>query len=87
MRIVMYGNGSCGNHGCEAIVRGTIQLLGENKYTVLSESCEEDTRYGLHAITDVFPAKENCRKGISFESISKVKIDRKLYRSGMAWIT
>lgn len=66
MRIVMYGNGSCGNHGCEAIVRGTIQLLGENKYTVLSESCEEDTRYGLHAITDVFPAKENCRKGISF---------------------
>ena len=29
MRIALYGNGSSGNHGCEAIVRGTYTLIKE----------------------------------------------------------
>lgn len=75
MNIVMYGNGDCGNHGCEAIVRGTIQLLGQNKYAVLSENCEQDKRYGLNAITDVFPAKGAYRKDIRFlKAYAKLKL-------------
>ena len=27
MKILLYGNGSSGNHGCEAIVRGTVKTL------------------------------------------------------------
>ena len=30
MKIVLYGNGGSGNHGCEAIVRGTFELLQES---------------------------------------------------------
>lgn len=57
MKIVMYGNGSSGNHGCEAIIRGTIQLLGENSYCVLSENCKEDSQYELDQIAALTAAK------------------------------
>ena len=50
MKIIMYGNGGSGNHGCEAIVRGTIQLLGEHSYCILSENCKEDSQYALARI-------------------------------------
>ena len=43
MRIILYGNGGCGNHGCEAIVRGTVQLCGkQNDYIVMADAPEED---------------------------------------------
>ena len=32
MKITMYGNGGAGNHGCEAISRGTVELLGANEF-------------------------------------------------------
>ena len=42
MRVLLYGNGSCGNHGCEAIYRGTINLLGrENQYILYSSNIED----------------------------------------------
>ena len=47
MKITMYGNGGAGNHGCEAISRGTVELLGANEYRILSENCREDAQYGL----------------------------------------
>ena len=44
MEILLYGNGASGNHGCEAIVRGTTGLLGteNNSYIVLSDCREQD---------------------------------------------
>lgn len=66
MKIAMYGNGSSGNHGCEAIVRGTIQLLGENSYCILSENCEEDSRYELDQITALTAAKGDRKKDFEF---------------------
>ena len=44
MKITMYGNGGAGNHGCEAISRGTVELLGANEYRILSENCREDAQ-------------------------------------------
>lgn len=75
MKIAMYGNGSSGNHGCEAIVRGTVQLLGENTYHVLSENCEEDRHYGLNQIANLTAAKKSTKKNIAFlKAYAKLKL-------------
>ena len=34
MKILLYGNGSSGNHGCEAIVRGTVKTLNDINNTL-----------------------------------------------------
>lgn len=66
MNVVIYGNGSAGNHGCEAITRGTVALLGkENTYILQSLQPEDDTRYGLHNLAQICnavgPSKKNLR--------------------------
>ena len=66
MKITMYGNGGAGNHGCEAISRGTVQLLGKNEYQILSGSCQEDAQYRLNSIAELVHATESKIKGISF---------------------
>ena len=44
MKILLYGNGSSGNHGCEAIVRGTVKTLNDinNTFIVASENKKDD---------------------------------------------
>lgn len=77
MRLVLYGNGSSGNHGCEAIVRGTVKLLGtdENTFWIQSENPQEDKYYGLDAIAEIFPAKGKRRKNLRFLSAyAKLKL-------------
>ena len=75
MNVLFYGNGSCENHGCEAIVRGTIQLLRKASYTVLSENVSDDIRYGLGNISKIIPAKEERRRNISFfKAYAKLKL-------------
>ncbi|OLR62165.1 hypothetical protein BHF69_05395 [Anaerostipes sp. 992a] len=45
-KYLMYPHGGSGNHGCEAIVRTTINLIGtENDFTLFSDGIEEDQRY------------------------------------------
>ena len=56
MSIVLYGNGSSGNHGCEAIVRGTVGLLGED-LLLQSEDPREDKKYGLDKIVRIRDAR------------------------------
>ena len=55
MKIALYGNGSSGNHGCEAIVRCTVELLGSeiNSFRIQSENPQEDLCYGLDALAPV----------------------------------
>lgn len=75
MKITMYGNGSSGNHGCEAIVRGTVQLLGEHEYCVLSENVQEDSQYGLDRLARLIPARESRKKNLDFlKAYAKLKI-------------
>ena len=47
MKIGLYAHGGSGNHGCEAIVRSTLKLLGGNEYTIFSERPDDDIYYGL----------------------------------------
>lgn len=45
-KYLMYPHAGCGNHGCEAIIRTTIPLLGEgNDFTLFSDGMDEDQAY------------------------------------------
>lgn len=67
MNIVIYGNGSAGNHGCEAITRGTVAVLGgEHSYTVHSARQEDDVRYGLDQLAELRPAMSPVKKDLRF---------------------
>jgi len=44
-RIHMYPHGGSGNHGCEAIVRTSVELLSGNEITLYSENPEQDFFY------------------------------------------
>lgn len=68
MRILFYGNGGSGNHGCEAIVRGTVELLGtdSNTFCVRSANMDEDNLYGLNQLAEISPARAERKKNLSF---------------------
>ncbi len=67
VNILLYGNGSSGNHGCEAITRGTVALLGSKlQCTILSENPQDDIDYGISSLADVVPAKSKYRRGVNF---------------------
>ena len=67
MNIVLYGNGSSGNHGCEAIVRGTVALMGQsNRYIIHSANVEEDQKSHLNDISSLIPAKCPYKRGFRF---------------------
>lgn len=75
MNILFYGNGSSGNHGCEAIVRGTIQLLRNAACTILSENAQDDIEYGLSEMSKVIPAKAERRHDLAFfKAYAKLKL-------------
>lgn len=80
MNIVLYGHGGSRNHGCEAIVRSTVLLLGEgHDYTLLSERPEEDYEYGLDSIMKIVPSR-NSLPSSGFRLLL-YKIRMKLHRS------
>lgn len=52
-RMLFYAHAGSGNHGCEAIVRASEGILGED-IVLYSARPDEDRRYGLHTvITDI----------------------------------
>ena len=50
--IHLYFHGGSGNHGCEAIVRSTVGLLG-GEITLLSQYPQQDLSYGVDQICRV----------------------------------
>ena len=61
-KIFMYGHGGSENHGCEAIVRSTIQLLGDHQYCLISSNPDEDFKYGLDQLCGIIPEKNSIHK-------------------------
>lgn len=56
-RYFIYNHGGSGNHGCEALVRTVLKLFQkEQPVPVLSESPQQDLRYGIDAIAPIVPA-------------------------------
>ena len=48
---VLYCHGGSGNHGCEAIVRSTYKILGNDQLTLFSKNKDEDEKYKINEIT------------------------------------
>ena len=57
-KIVLYGNGGSGNHGCEAIYRGTKEVL-DCPLLIQSENEDEDRRNGIDQIADLSSSKSS----------------------------
>lgn len=55
MKCVMYPHGGSGNHGCEAIVRSTVKLLGD-QLILFSNCVDEDLNVGLDRLCRVSEA-------------------------------
>lgn len=60
--ILYYHGGSC-NHGCEALVRTTSELLDykENKITLCSFRPDDDRKYGIDKLCDIHRMSEKNR--------------------------
>lgn len=52
-KFILYGHGGSANHGCEAIVRTTLQTLHDNDVLLLSENPEEDISYGIGELCSI----------------------------------
>lgn len=54
MKYVMFEHAGAGNHGCEAIVRSTINILGTSEeYYLQTFNSSEDTEYRLNEIANL----------------------------------
>ena len=74
MNYILYGNGGSGNHGCEAIIRGTYELFGDNM-SINSLSSQEDTLYGISEFADIKDAISQAPKNLSwFIAYAKLKL-------------
>lgn len=82
MKFVMYPHGGSGNHGCEAIVRSSAKLIG-NEVVLFSSRVEEDERVGLRSLCKI----EVAEKAIQPKSISYLKaiMKSKLFRQKDAY--
>lgn len=65
MKYILYGNGGSGNHGCEAIVRGTKELIGEEPI-IYSVAVEEDKKYGLEKLARIYSAVSDNKFNLHF---------------------
>lgn len=61
MRCVLFPHGGSGNHGCEAIVRCTAKLLG-NDLLLFSKNVEEDCKNGLNTVCSINVAEKPIQK-------------------------
>lgn len=56
--ILMYCHNGSGNHGCEAIVRSTVDILSNQdsyNYYLISRNGAEDNKYGLGNLVNILP--------------------------------
>ncbi len=58
-KVVLYAHGGSGNHGCEAIVRATRKMLGEQALVLISSQPDEDHRYGIDKLCTVIPDRDS----------------------------
>ena len=68
MKIMMYPHGGSGNRGCEAIVRGSINILNSKKAYLFSSEIKQDMEVELDQICEIRneqkPIKKNTMKYI-----------------------
>lgn len=77
MKYVLFEHAGAGNHGCEAIVRSTVNMLGNNEYYLQTDNIKEDIEFGLNSITHPIVLNNvtispNSLKGISMRIQSRL---------------
>ena len=80
--VLMYCHKGSGNHGCEAIIRGTMNVLNnaeDFKYTLVSEDPSQDIEYGIgekaNVVKEQNPVKKNTFKFVKAYLDLKLKKD------------
>ena len=73
----LYYHGGSENHGCEAIVRSTVKILGE-KAVLHTADVIADKKYGLCDIVDIEADKPLLLKPKSFKWLIAA-VYRKIY--------
>lgn len=61
MKIFLYSHGGSGNHGCEAIVRGTASIFKQIPLKLYSNNKKQDEKYGIDQVIEL----EDSRKSVS----------------------
>lgn len=62
MKIVLYPHGGSGNHGCEALVRSTCQMLPDHDISLFSKHPNQDLKYGIGKICRVLNESESVSR-------------------------
>ena len=62
MKYVMFEHAGSGNHGCEAIVRTTVDMLGKNEYYLQTLNPDEDRHFGLSDSVHLIESKTDSVK-------------------------
>lgn len=53
-KVILYPHSGCENHGCEALVRSTAKILGNNINLILvSKNPEQDSKYGIDKLCSI----------------------------------
>ena len=60
MKMFLYSHGGSGNHGCEAIVRGTAAIFDQKPLTLYSNNIEQDKKYGINQIVGIERARKSA---------------------------
>lgn len=81
MRIVLFAHGGSGNHGCEALVRGTVKIARReniSKFLVATCAQNEDVKYGIDGVE--FAEYALLKKNDPVKYIDKIA--RTIFKSG-----
>lgn len=74
MSIFLYSHGGSGNHGCEAIVRGTKEILSDEQMALYSFKKAEDEKYGLGQLVNLQDARISYGKMNIHRIVASLKI-------------
>lgn len=74
MSIFLYSHGGSGNHGCEAIVRGTKEILSDEQMELYSFKKAEDEKYGLGQLVNLQDARISYGKMNIHRIVASLKI-------------
>lgn len=74
MKYLMYMYGGSKNHGCEALVRSTVKIMGEAEAVLSSGKPEDDAEYGLNNIAAVGHDGKPMRKYEPYHFLSSFSL-------------
>ena len=60
--LILYSHGGSGNHGCEAIVRGTAEIFQGISLTLYSNSTKQDKKYGIARVASLVDARQTVSR-------------------------